>query len=305
MSSQPDSQDFSVPDSESQSSDSEAESQNSSQVSQDRPKRVDKLCRCWKFRDFIQAEVSDDSSKLRLIEFIRTRLTHNRPACVRSVTVFADLNQYLSAVSDETPTVSIAIVGCIQTKPSRKTTMKSWLSSAAWDPVSGGLYSNLDFLSNMDRANNPSVPGWCMLPIFGELGLNNDGRLAARSDRKVCVVFKSRLLNFSPPCDRLSSTEIGRQRTSRETGAAESPPATSGSKCRSDSVSSSVGLFHEGTLFWCRCTYSKRLAHSIFVNDTPRFLKVECRRHEHRGSRKIEHLPNIRSFVINLIQQKR
>ena len=227
MSSRPDSQDFSVPDSESQSSDSEAESQNCSQFSQDRPKRVDKLCRCWKFRDFIQAEVSDDSSKLRLIEFIRTRLTHNRPACVRSVTVFADLNQYLSAVSDETPTVSIAIVGYIQTNPSRKITMKSWLSSAAWDPVSGGLYSNLDFLSNMDRANNPSVPGWCMLPIFGELGLNNDGRLAARSDLKVCVVFKSRLLNFSPPCDRLSSTEIGRQRTSRETGAAESPPATS------------------------------------------------------------------------------
>ena len=187
MSSQPDSQGLSDPESDSLSSDSEAEirncGSNCSQGPQDRPKPV----RCWKFRDFVQAEVSDDSSKLRLIEFIRTRLTHNRPACVRSVTVFADLNQYLSAVSDENPTVSIAIVGYIQTNSSRKTTMKSWLSSAAWDPVSGGLYSNLDFLSNMDRANNPSVPGWCMLPIFGELGLNNDGRLAARSDRKVSV----------------------------------------------------------------------------------------------------------------------
>ena len=143
MSSQPDSQGLSDPESDSLSSDSEAEirncGSNCSQGPQDRPKPV----RCWKFRDFVQAEVSDDSSKLRLIEFIRTRLTHNRPACVRSVTVFADLNQYLSAVSDETPTVSIAIVGYIQTKPSRKTTMKSWLSSAAWDPVSGGLYSDL------------------------------------------------------------------------------------------------------------------------------------------------------------------
>ena len=91
MSSQPDSQGLSDPESDSLSSDSEAEirncGSNCSQGPQDRPKPV----RCWKFRDFVQAEVSDDSSKLRLIEFIRTRLTHNRPACVRSVTVFDSL----------------------------------------------------------------------------------------------------------------------------------------------------------------------------------------------------------------------
>jgi hypothetical protein len=67
--------------------------------------------------------------------------------------------------------------------------MKSWMSSAAWDPVSCGLYTNGEFLSYMDRANNPSMPGWCMLPIFGEVGLNNDGRLGAKRDRKVFVML--------------------------------------------------------------------------------------------------------------------
>jgi hypothetical protein len=67
--------------------------------------------------------------------------------------------------------------------------MKSWISSAGWDPVSGGLYSNGEFLSYMDRANNPSMPGWCMLPISGEVGLNNDGRLAAKRDREVFVML--------------------------------------------------------------------------------------------------------------------
>ena len=41
-----------------------------------------------------------------------------------------------------------------------------------------------------------------------------------------------------------------------------------------------------------------------FVNDEFPWM-VEWRRLEHRFFRTIEHLPNIRSFVINLIQQKR
>jgi hypothetical protein len=67
--------------------------------------------------------------------------------------------------------------------------MKSWMSSAAWDPVSGGLYSNGEFLSYMDSANNPSMPCLCMLPILGEVGLKNDGHLAAKRDREVFVTF--------------------------------------------------------------------------------------------------------------------
>jgi hypothetical protein len=94
----------------------------------------------------------------------------------------ADLNKFLSAISNENPAVSMVIVGYVQTKPSRKFTMMSWMSSAAWDPVSGGLYSDSEFLCYMarDSANNP--PDWCVPPIFGEVGLNNDSSLAEKRD---------------------------------------------------------------------------------------------------------------------------
>jgi hypothetical protein len=152
--------------------------------------------------DFIQADVSNDLWKFQLIEHIRTRFTHHRPACVQTVTVFANLNQYSSAVSDETPAVSITIVGYVQGKSSRISTMKSWMSSAAWDPVCGGLYSNGEFLSYMDLANNPSMPGRCMRPIFGEVGLNNDCRLGAKRDREVFVMFHCATLSFLTVCSR-------------------------------------------------------------------------------------------------------
>jgi hypothetical protein len=88
----------------------------------------------------IQADVSHDSSKLQLNEHIRTQFTPHRPAYVLSVTVFADLNQYLSAASDKTPAVSIAIVGYVQTKSSRKT-MKSWMSDRLWPASASGIHS--------------------------------------------------------------------------------------------------------------------------------------------------------------------
>jgi hypothetical protein len=140
--------------------------------------------------EIIQADVSDDLLKVQLIEHIQTRFTHHRPACVWSVTFIAYLKQYFPAISDRTPTLSIVIIGYVQTKLSRKFSVTSWMSPAAWDQVSCGLYSNGDFLSYMDRANNPSMPGWCMLPIFGEVGLNNDGRLAAKRDCKVTYLSR-------------------------------------------------------------------------------------------------------------------
>ena len=63
--------------------------------------------------------------------------------------------------------------------------MKSWIPSVTWNPVSGGLCSNSEFLADMERADDPSAPGWCKLPIYGTLGLNNQGRNAARNERKV------------------------------------------------------------------------------------------------------------------------
>ena len=174
-----------------ESSESETESQISPH-DQGKTKRVDKTFTGWKFHDTLRADIADGSSDARkalLMEFLQTRTTHDRPHSVKSVTIFADLTEFFSARPRETPAVSIAIVGYVQSNKSRKYAMTNWLRSATWNPVSGGLCSNSEFLADMARANNPSMPGWCKLPIFGELGLNNQGRTAARNERKVLFAY--------------------------------------------------------------------------------------------------------------------
>ena len=168
---------------------SDGESQNSSRI-QGKPKQVDMRFTCWKFRDTIQAdfpEGSFDDRRQKLIEHFRTRTSSGMPPCVRSVTIFADLDQLVFDATHETRSISITIIGYIQTKQSRTSTMTSWIRDAKWEPISGGLCSNYEFLQYVEYANNPSK-SWFELPIFGELGLNNQGRLAARIDRKVCVI---------------------------------------------------------------------------------------------------------------------
>ena len=175
-----------------QSSDSEAESQSSSCI-QAKPKRVDKSYTNWMFLDNIRADVSHggfDQNKQQLIQHLQTRTAHARPRCVQSITISADLTTFISARPDVTPTVSIVIVGYVQTKSCREFTMTNWLRDATWNPVSGGLCSNSEFLADMKRADDPSMPGWCKLPIFGELGLNNQGRNAAKNARKVFAHFQ-------------------------------------------------------------------------------------------------------------------
>lgn len=157
--------------------------------------QVYKSFTAWRFCECIRADVLDgslDDRKEQLIGFLRTRTAHNRPFCVRSVTIFADLNQFVSAQPGEIPTdsnLSIPIVGYVQTNKSRTLAMTTWLPTATWNPVSGGLHSDSKFLADLDRANNPTMPGWCNLPIFGELGLNNQGRIAASKERKVFAHF--------------------------------------------------------------------------------------------------------------------
>ena len=158
------------------SSDSEAESQSSSCIHA-KSKRVDKSYTNSKFLDNIRADVSHggfDQKKQQLIQHFQTRTAHDMPQCVQSITIFADLTEFISARPDVSPTVSIAIVGYVQTKPSRTSAMKSWIPSATWNPVSGGLCSNSEFLADMKRADDPSMPGWYKLPIFGGLGLNTE-----------------------------------------------------------------------------------------------------------------------------------
>jgi hypothetical protein len=145
------------------------------------------------FLDNIRADVSHggfDQNKQQLIQHLQTRTAHARPRCVQSITISADLTTFISARPDVTPTVSIVIVGYVQTKSCREFTMTNWLRDATWNPVSGGLCSNSEFLADMERADDPSMPGWCKLPIFGELGLNNQGRIAASNKRKVFAHFQ-------------------------------------------------------------------------------------------------------------------
>ena len=152
----------------------------------------------WRFLDTIQADIlagEFEDRKRQLIEHFRTRTTPDtadRPIRVLSVTIFADLKPLILALPNENPTVSIAIIGYVQTKPSSQSRMTKWIPPATWEPVSGGLCSNGEFLADMDR---PNLTLSChKLPIFGELGLNNRGSTAARNKRKVSIPSRSRIL---------------------------------------------------------------------------------------------------------------
>jgi hypothetical protein len=202
-----------------ESSDSDLERQNSSRI-QTKSNRAYYNYTCWKFRDTVQADFSGLGSlgerRQKLIEHFRT-----------SVTVFEDLEQLVFEAPDETRKISILIIDYVQANQSRMFTMTNWIKSTNWEPITGGLFSNCNFLNYLDYVESPSKSCY-KLPIFCEGGLNNQGHIAEKSNQKVCIVFfSSRLLNFFPPYDRLSSKEVGRQRTSRNTGSVESPPTTS------------------------------------------------------------------------------
>ena len=187
-------QDFSSDDYLSSDSGSGSESQTSSQIPF-KPKQLNTKFMSWRFLDTIQADVlagEFEDRKRQLIEHFRTRTTPDRPICVLSVTIFADLKPLILALPNENPTVSIAITGYVQTKPSSQSRMTKWIPSATWDPVPGGLCSNGEFLADMDRLNDLTL-SWYKLPIFGELGLNNRGRTAARDKRKVSFPSQSRI----------------------------------------------------------------------------------------------------------------
>jgi hypothetical protein len=136
-----------------ESSDSDLESQNSSRI-RTKSKRAYNYYTCWKIRDTVQADFSGLDSlgerRQKLIEHFRTRTSLERPLCVRSVTVFADLEQLVFEAPDETRTISILIIGYVQTKQSRTFTMTNWIKSANWEPITGGLFSNCEFLNYLD-----------------------------------------------------------------------------------------------------------------------------------------------------------
>ena len=62
--------------------------------------------------------------------------------------------------------------------------MQTWMGSASWKPVPGGLMSDAGFKANMRRFDDQSDT-WTRLTVFGIVGANNAGRNAEGQARKV------------------------------------------------------------------------------------------------------------------------
>ncbi len=54
--------------------------------------------------------------------------------------------------------------------------MNTWIDSATWEPVPGGLTSNHEYLANM-RFKDPT-DSMTQLIVYGSVGANNAGRTA-------------------------------------------------------------------------------------------------------------------------------
>ena len=89
--------------------------------------------------------------------------------------IFANLYDFVNASPGEIHIVSIATTWYVQTNESRPVAKPNWIPSATWTPVPGGLCSCSEFQEDMARYNNEKS-SWFQLAIFGELGLNIQGR---------------------------------------------------------------------------------------------------------------------------------
>ena len=174
----------------SQSSDSGQEGSGLSQVSR-KPKQRQNQCKAWNFQytlstDLLGEEGVTTHEKTNLLtEHLRTRLSHSKPHAVHSVTVFCDFKSVLLPSTDVSPLILIPIIiGYVQSQSSTAYAMTQWFPDAKWAPVPGGLADHPEFLRYMRLVENTAGP-WFKLSVFGELGLNNAGRRAARENRKV------------------------------------------------------------------------------------------------------------------------
>ena len=185
--------------SSSQNSDCESQSSqiaHSSHISKKPKQHREDEFRAWNFRFTLETDRSSiqgidfDAKKGLIAEHLRTRLEHGRPNSILSVTAFCDFKFVLVPPRDGKPSISIPLVGFVQSRNRTVRTMTKWLPDVAWKPVPGGLASDPEFSSFVDLAkceNNPKTR--IMLSIFGQLGLNNQGRLLAKNERKVFVIY--------------------------------------------------------------------------------------------------------------------
>ena len=154
-----------------------------------RKSRSGTFFRAWSFQMIVKINFSPASStagekRTILFEHLRLRTGHDQPHFVTSFTVFCD-ESHFSGPTDSEGLVSLEIQGYVQTTNTiALTTMQTWMGSASWKPVPGGLMSDAGFKANMRRFDDQSDT-WTRLTIFGGVGANNAGRNAEGQVRKV------------------------------------------------------------------------------------------------------------------------
>jgi hypothetical protein len=117
--------------------------------------------RAWSFQmsvkiDFPPAQIPPASftaggKRTFLVHHLSLCTAHNRPNCVTCVTVFCD-ESHFSGHTDSAGLVSLEIQGYVQNENTVPlTTMETWIGSASWKSLPGGLMSDDDFKANMRR----------------------------------------------------------------------------------------------------------------------------------------------------------
>ena len=136
--------------SSSQASDSASKTSDCFQASS-KPKRWRDQLTAWNFRFTLEADLSIiegvdvDEQKKQIAEHLQTRMGHSQPLSVRSVTTFLDFKPVYVPPQDGSRSISIPILGFVQSKDRTVHVMKQWLSNAVREPAPSGLASDKIF----------------------------------------------------------------------------------------------------------------------------------------------------------------
>ena len=169
---------------------SEVSKPNSTNSNKKRKSMSGSVYKAWSFQLTIKADfgsctagTAGEKGEL-LTEHLKTRTGHGLPSSVTSMAVFFD-ELLCSVPPDDAGLVSIALQGYVQARYAIPlSTLKKWIHSASWKPVPGGLTSNIEFLTNMRKFEDPSDT-WTQLMVFGKVGANNFGRSVERKAQQV------------------------------------------------------------------------------------------------------------------------
>ena len=98
------------------------------------PKGVRDHFRAWNFQYAVQTYLLGEEGfvLLKRTEHLRTRLGHNRPQAVSSVTAFCNFSLVLVPSPEMGPLISVLIVGFVQSQNRTVHTMIPWLQDAKW-----------------------------------------------------------------------------------------------------------------------------------------------------------------------------